>query len=82
MDVVRWYEEWDGTLTPDYNNVAVRGVTIEYNQVKADAKKPAEIAALDRMEVLAHGCWERFAQSLDHWTNQIPGPQLCFCLSA
>lgn len=56
MDVVRWYEEWDGTLTPDYNAAAVRGATIEYNQVKADQNKSAAIIPLERMEGLAHGC--------------------------
>lgn len=56
MDVVRWYEEWDGTLTPDYNAAAVRGATIEYNQAKASGNKSAEIILLDRMEALAHGC--------------------------
>ena len=28
MDTVRWYAEWDGTLTPDYNANAVRQATI------------------------------------------------------
>jgi hypothetical protein len=56
MDVVRWYEEWDGTLTPDYNAAAVRGATIEYNQAKASGNKSAEIILLDQMEALAHGC--------------------------
>jgi cyclase len=56
MDVVRWYEEWDGTLTPDFNVAAVRGATIEYNQAKAGEKKSAEIIPLARMEVLAQGC--------------------------
>ena len=53
MDVVRYYEEWDNTLTPDYNSVAVREATIEYNQVKAGAKKMGEIIPLSRMEALA-----------------------------
>jgi cyclase len=56
MDVVRWYEEWDGTLTPDYNAAAVRGATIEYNQVKAGENKAAALIPLERMEALAHGC--------------------------
>lgn len=56
MDVVRWYEEWDGTLTPDYNSAAVRGATVEYNQVKADQNKLADIIPSKRMEALAHGC--------------------------
>jgi cyclase len=56
MDVVRWYEEWDGTLTPEFNAAAVRGATIEYNQAKAGENKSAEIIPLDRMEALAHGC--------------------------
>ena len=56
MDVVRWYEEWDGTLTPDYNAAAVRGATVEDNQVKAGQNKSAGIIPLARMEALAHGC--------------------------
>lgn len=56
MDVVRWYAEWDGSLTPDYNSAAVRGATVEYNQVKAGQSKSAEMIPLQRMEVLAHGC--------------------------
>ena len=56
MDVVRYYEEWDGTLTPDYNAAAVRGATIEYNQVKANQNKSAELIPLDRMELKARGC--------------------------
>jgi cyclase len=56
MDVVRWYEEWDGTLTPDYNAAAVRGATVEYNQVKAGQNKAAELIPLDRMERMARGC--------------------------
>lgn len=56
MDVVRWYEEWDGSLTPDYNAAAVRGATIEYNQVKAGQNKSAELISLERMELMAHGC--------------------------
>jgi cyclase len=56
MDVVRWYEEWDDTLTPDYNAAAVRGATVEYNQVKAGQNKLAEVIPLARMDTLAHGC--------------------------
>ncbi len=56
MDVVRWYEEWDSTLTPDYNAMAVREATIEYNQIKAGAKKMSEIIPLSRMETLADPC--------------------------
>jgi cyclase len=56
MDVVRWYEEWDNTLTPDYNAMAVREATIEYNQVKAGQKKMGEIIPLSRMEALADPC--------------------------
>ncbi len=56
MDVVRWYEEWDGTLLPDYNANAVREATIEYNKVKAGAKKTAEIIPLERMVALAEPC--------------------------
>jgi cyclase len=56
MDVVRWYEEWDSTLTPDYNATAVREATIEYNQVKAGQKKMSEIIPLSRMEALADPC--------------------------
>jgi cyclase len=53
MDVVRWYEEWDGTLTPDYNAAAVREATIEYNQIKAAARKVGEVIPLSRMDALA-----------------------------
>ena len=56
MDVVRWYQEWDGTLLPDYNANAVREATIEYNKVKAGAKKTAEIIPLERMVALAEPC--------------------------
>jgi cyclase len=56
MDVVRYYEEWDDTLTPDYNAAAVRGATVEYNQVKAKQSKSAELIPLERMEQMAHGC--------------------------
>jgi glyoxylase-like metal-dependent hydrolase (beta-lactamase superfamily II) len=51
MDTVRWYAEWNGTLTPDYNANAVREATIEYNEVKARANKVSEIIPLDRMDV-------------------------------
>jgi cyclase len=53
MDVVRWYEEWDGTLTPDYNANAVGEATLEYNKIKAGGKKMSEIIPLSRMEALA-----------------------------
>ena len=53
MDTVRWYAEWDGSLTPDYNAAAVREATIEYNEIKAKAKHVGEIIPLDRMEALA-----------------------------
>ena len=53
MDTVRWYAEWDGTLTPDYNANAVRQATIESNDVKAKEKKVSEIIPLQRMDDLA-----------------------------
>jgi len=53
MDTVRWYAEWNGTLTPDYNANAVREATIEYNEVKAKEKKVSEIIPLGRMDDLA-----------------------------
>jgi hypothetical protein len=53
MDTVRWYAEWNGSLTPDYNAAAVREATIEYNGIKAKAKNVGEIIPLDRMEALA-----------------------------
>ena len=56
MDVVRWYEEWDGSLTPDYNANAVRQATIEYNEIKAGTKKVGQIVPLSRMEALAEAC--------------------------
>ena len=56
MDVVRWYEEWDGSLTPDYNAGAVREATLEYNQIKAGAKKTGQIIPLERMVALAEPC--------------------------
>jgi hypothetical protein len=56
MDVVRWYEEWDGTLTPDYNANAVRQATIEYNAVKAGKRQADQIIPLSRMEAMAEAC--------------------------
>ena len=56
MDVVRWYQEWDGTLTPDYDANRVREATIEYNAIKAGAKKTGEIIPLERMVALAEAC--------------------------
>src|SRR5262245_37531950 len=56
MDVVRWYQEWNGTLLPDYNANAVREATIEYNAIKARQKKTAQIIPLDRMVALAEPC--------------------------
>lgn len=53
MDTVRWYAEWNGTLTPDYNANAVREATIEYNEVKARGNKVGEMIPLDRMEAIA-----------------------------
>jgi len=53
MDTVRWYAEWDGSLTPDYNAAAVREATIEYNGIKAKARNVGEIIPLARMEALA-----------------------------
>jgi glyoxylase-like metal-dependent hydrolase (beta-lactamase superfamily II) len=53
MDTVRWYQEWDGTLTPDYNNALVREATLEYNAIKAKAQKSAEIIPLSRMDDIA-----------------------------
>jgi cyclase len=53
MDTVRWYAEWNGSLTPDYNAAAVREATIEYNEVKAREKKVSEVIPLSRMEALA-----------------------------
>ncbi len=51
--VVRYYEEWDGSLTPDYNAEAVREATIEYNQIKAAAKKMSEMIPLSRIDGFA-----------------------------
>jgi glyoxylase-like metal-dependent hydrolase (beta-lactamase superfamily II) len=56
MDVVRWYEEWDGTLTPDYNSAAVREATIEYNEIKKKAGQHAKMIPLSRMDALADPC--------------------------
>ena len=53
MDTVRWYAEWNGSLTPDYNANAVREATIEYNDVKAKEKKVSEIIPMQRMDDLA-----------------------------
>jgi cyclase len=53
MDVVRYYEEWDSTLTPDYNAMAVQQATIEYNEIKAKQKKMGQIIPLSRMEEVA-----------------------------
>jgi cyclase len=52
MDTVRWYQEWDSTLTPDYNYAAVREATIEYNEIKTGTKKIGEIIPLSRMKAL------------------------------
>lgn len=52
-NVVRYYAEWDSTLTPDYDAAAVREATIEYNQIKARAKKTGEIIPLSRMDEMA-----------------------------
>jgi len=46
----------DSTLTPDYNAMAVREATIEYNQVKAGQRKMGEIIPLSRMAALADPC--------------------------
>jgi cyclase len=56
MDTVRWYQEWNGTLTPDYNANLVREATIEYNAVKAGAKKTGLIIPLERMVAMAEPC--------------------------
>lgn len=56
MDTVRYYEEWDSTLTPDYNAMAVREATIEYNEVKKKGGQVSEIIPLSRMAVLADAC--------------------------
>ena len=56
MDTVRWYAEWNGSLTPDYNAAAVLEATIEYNKIKAGAKKVAEIIPLSRMAAMATPC--------------------------
>jgi hypothetical protein len=51
--VVRYYAEWDNTLTPDYDAAAVREATIEYNQIQAGARKTGEIIPLSRMDKMA-----------------------------
>ena len=56
MDTVRWYEEWDSTLTPDYNAMAVREATIEYNEVKKKGGHMSKIIPLSRMVALADAC--------------------------
>jgi cyclase len=56
MDTVRWYEEWDSTLTPDYNAMAVREATIEYNDIKKKAGQASEIIPLSRMDAMAEAC--------------------------
>jgi cyclase len=56
MDVVRWYQEWDGTLTPDYDANRVREATIEYNAIKAGAKKTGQIIPMERMVAMAEPC--------------------------
>jgi glyoxylase-like metal-dependent hydrolase (beta-lactamase superfamily II) len=53
MDTVRWYQEWDGSLTPDYNAALVREATLEYNAIKAAAKKTGQIIPLERMDAAA-----------------------------
>ena len=53
MDTVRWYAEWNGTLTPDYNANAVREATLEYNEVKAREKKTGQLIPWSRMEEAA-----------------------------
>jgi glyoxylase-like metal-dependent hydrolase (beta-lactamase superfamily II) len=53
MDTVRWYQEWDGTLTPDYDANRVREATIEYNAIKAGAKKTGAIIPWERMIAIA-----------------------------
>src|SRR3954468_8579037 len=50
MDTVRWYQKWEGTLAPDYDGNRVRLATLEYNAIKAGAKKTGEIIPLDRMD--------------------------------
>src|SRR4029450_10819706 len=42
MDVVRWYQEWNGSLTPDYSAALVREANVEYNEIKAQAGKLRE----------------------------------------
>jgi len=56
MDTVRWYEEWDSTLTPDYNAMAVREATIEYNDIKKKSGQVGAIIPLSRMDAMAEAC--------------------------
>jgi cyclase len=56
MDVVRWYEEWDDTLTPDYNSAAVHQATLEYNDIKRKAGQSTQVIPLSRMDALADSC--------------------------
>lgn len=53
MDTVRWYAEWDGSLTPDYNAAAVREATVEYNEIKKRTGQVGAIIPWSRMEALA-----------------------------
>jgi cyclase len=50
MDVVRWYQEWNGSLTPDYSAALVREATVEYNEIKAKAGKLGEVIPASRLE--------------------------------
>jgi cyclase len=56
MDTVRYYEEWDSTLTPDYNAMAVREATIEYNEVKKKGGQSSEMIPWSRMVAVAEAC--------------------------
>ena len=38
MDTVRFYMEFDGTLTPDVNGPGIQQATQEYNAIKATKK--------------------------------------------
>jgi hypothetical protein len=53
MDVVRWYQEWNGSLTPDYSAALVREATVEYNEIKAKAGKLGEVIPAPRLEAAA-----------------------------
>jgi glyoxylase-like metal-dependent hydrolase (beta-lactamase superfamily II) len=53
MDVVRWYQEWNGSLTPDYSAALVREATIEYNAIKAKARQFGELIPQSRIEAAA-----------------------------